>query len=74
METGYNWVFDVYLIDPGKLIMNESQPSTLSIEWDMCIQIVGKTHKDAIEKIPEEYKNWYVSKVEGPMDKHKMNY
>ena len=72
LQEGVHWTFSVYLKDPGMMILGEANPHTnASSEWDRIIQVNAKTHNEAVSKLPEEYKNWYVVKVEHPLDSFK---
>ena len=69
LQEGINWAFGIYLKDPGKLIMDENSTAAAT-DWDIILQISAKTHEDAKKRIPENYKDWYIVKIEHPMDKN----
>lgn len=67
IQEGVHWYYNVYLKDPGRLIMDEAHTAAPQ-EWDVVLQVVAKTHSEAKDNIPDEYKNWYVIKIEHPME------
>lgn len=68
LQEGINWAFNVYLRDPGRLIQDENTTTAVQ-EWDVILQIMAKTHEDAKKRIPEQYKDWYITKIEHTYDK-----
>ena len=56
--------FEIYLKDPMKLIMDEANHMSLNNEWDLSIQVKVENKEDINNKIPKEYENWYITKIE----------
>lgn len=68
-EAGIFYVYTVYLRDPANMWPNGQQGTTsIAMLWDTALTVTAKNSSDAILKLPEEYKNWGVVKIDGPFN------
>lgn len=59
-----SYVYTVYLSDPAtQLSINTS---AAEIKWDYAISISAKNPQEAVDNIPEIFKNWNVVKIDNP--------
>lgn len=66
MNTMVFYSFNIYLKNPNN-VWTKSNSSTCSIQWDTIIILCGSNLEDAVSKIPEEYRDWKIVKVDYPI-------
>jgi hypothetical protein len=61
-NTNLYYTYTVYLADPAmQFYLNTS---AAEIKWDYAISITAKTPEEAMENLPEAFKNWNVVKID----------
>lgn len=63
LEAG---VFYSYMIYLKQYLFPINTTTSVSVNWDTAISIIAKNPEQAVLNLPEQFKDWFVVKIDGP--------